>query len=59
MADAKDEKRDANAGGGGAAASARQRATDAQKEARKRPQSVGCVAGETTYLPMEIVDFKI
>lgn len=27
------------------------------KEARKRPQSVGCVAGETTYLPMEMAVF--
>ena len=25
-----------------------------EKEARKRPQSVWCVAGETTYLPMEM-----
>ena len=24
-----------------------------EKEARKRPQSVGFVVGETTYLPME------
>ena len=30
-----------------------------EKEARKRPQSVGCVAGETTYLPMEMVVFEI
>ena len=30
-----------------------------EKEARKRPQSVGCVAGETTYLPMEIAWFGI
>lgn len=28
-------------------------------EARKRPQSVGCVAGETTYLPMVMAVFEI
>jgi hypothetical protein len=30
-----------------------------EKEARKRPQSVWCVAGETTYLPMEMAMFEI
>jgi hypothetical protein len=33
------------------------RARWTEKDARKRPQSVGCVAGETTYLPMEIAFF--
>ncbi len=30
-----------------------------EKEARKRPQSVGCVEGETTNLPMEMPIFEI
>jgi hypothetical protein len=34
-------------------------ARQTEKEARKRPQSVGCVAGETTYLPMGMVLFEI
>lgn len=29
------------------------------KDAQKRPEPVGCVAGETTYLPMEIAVFEI
>jgi len=30
-----------------------------EQEARKRPQSVGCVVGETTYLPMETALLEI
>jgi hypothetical protein len=30
-----------------------------EKEARKRPQSVWCVAGKTTYLPMEMAKLGI
>ena len=30
-----------------------------EKGARKRPQSVCCVVGETTYWPMEIAVFEI
>ena len=30
-----------------------------ENEARKRPQSVGCVAGETTYWPMEMAVLEI
>ena len=30
-----------------------------EKEARKRPQWVWCVEGETTYLPMKMAVFEI
>lgn len=30
-----------------------------EKDARKCPQSVWCVVGETTYLPVEIAVFEI